>query len=35
MFACPELIDETERFRKLIFGVSGQNFPPPKVEVSG
>ena len=28
MFVCPELIEETGRFRKLIFGISGQNFPP-------
>ena len=28
MFACPDLIEETGRFRKLILGVSGQDFPP-------
>ena len=28
MFVSPELIEETGRFRKLIFGISGQNFPP-------
>ena len=27
MFVCPELVEETGRFRKLIFGVSGQNPP--------
>ena len=27
MFVCPELIEETGRFRKLIFGILGQNFP--------
>ena len=26
-FVCTELIEETGRFRKLIFGISGQNFP--------
>ena len=29
MFVCPELIEETGRFRKLIFGIPGQSSPPP------
>ena len=28
MFVCPELIEEPGQFLKLIFGKSGQNFPP-------
>ena len=38
MFVCPELIEETGRFRKLIFGISGQIPPPPplqQVDVTG
>ena len=34
IFICPELIEETGRFRRLIFGISGNISPPPKVEVS-
>ena len=30
MFVCPGMIEELGRFRKLIFGISGQNPPPPK-----
>ena len=29
MFVCPELIEEPGRFRKLFFGISGQNSLPP------
>ena len=26
MFVCPELIEETGRFREQIFGISGQSY---------
>ena len=35
MFLCPELVEETGRFRKLIFGISGQSSPLQQGEVSG
>ena len=35
MLVCPEMIEETGWFRKLILSLSGQESPMQKVEVCG